>query len=184
MRGFLAEEIIAFKENSGLNSLTPQDIALFGLGGERKYAYGAEYRTFTGDHTVSYVFDIYVDTLGAHPNGYHKTFTFDLETGAELSVWSLFLPETNYLEILSQIARSELPESIATKSGIPVSDVNIDYINDGTTPMQANFDDFYFDGDDLVVIFQPYQVGPWVIGTQELRIPKSALVNILKSEYR
>lgn len=184
MRGFLEESIIDFKDNSGLSSLTPEDIEMFGLGGDRKYAFGATYRTFSSERTFSYVFDVYVDTLGAHPNAYHKTFTFDLATGAELGIWSIFEPQDAYLDVLPSIARRELPGLIATKAGIPVSDVDIDYIESGTEPTQFNYDDFYFDGDDLVVVFQPYQVGPWVIGTQELPIAKTELVNILKLEYR
>lgn len=184
MRNFLEEDIATFKEQSGLNALTAEDIEIMGLGGDRRFAYASTYHSYTSPRTVSYVFDIYVDTMGAHPNGFHKTFTFDLESGAALGIWSLFEPSDAYLDILPQIARRELPERIATKAGIPVSEVDTDYIASGTEPTQFNYDDFYLDGDTLVIIFQPYRVGPWVIGTQELPIPRTELVNILRSEYR
>ncbi len=184
MRTFIETEIISFKENSRLNSLTPEDIEMWGLGEERKFAYASEYHVYTSPRTVSYVFDVFVDTLGAHPNGYHRSFTFDRETGFELSIADLFADDAAYLGALSDIARRDLPGIIAAKGGTSVEEADTAYIETGTEPAVENFQTFYLEGSTLVIVFSPYQVGPWVIGTQELSIPRTELSHILKAEYR
>jgi hypothetical protein len=175
-RTFERNTIENFKTQSGLSSLTQEDIAMFGLGGERKYALGIEYDMYQSAATVSYVFMIYEDTLGAHPNGYYRTFTFDLATGAGLQLSQLFAPGVDYLTILSQRSREALYAQLG-QSAIP------DMLEPGTTPDEDNFQNFYLEGDALVIIFAPYQVGPWAIGTQEVRFPTASLTGLLKAEY-
>jgi hypothetical protein len=140
------------------------------------------YKTYQGPNTVSYVYSIYTDTLGAHPNGTYKTFTFDTRTGAELSLADLFAPGTNYAQYLSDYARAQLPAMIAARENVDVSQVDADMLNAGTTADAANFADFYLDGSNLVILFPPYAVGPYVLGTMELDIPLSSVPS-LKSDY-
>lgn len=140
------------------------------------------YETHQGPNTVSYVYSIYTDTLGAHPNGSYKTFTFDTRTGAELSLADLFAPGTNYAQYLSDYSRAKLPGMIAARENVGVSEIASDMLNAGTTADPANFADFYLDGSNLVILFPPYAVGPYVLGTMELDIPLSSVPN-LKSDY-
>jgi len=176
-RAFEETAITNFKEQNNLERLSAQDIAMFGLGGDRKYALGIEYEMRQSDATVSYVFMIYEDTLGAHPNAYYRTFTFDLASGAGLQLSQLFAPGVDYLTILSQKSREALYAELEENA---VSDM----LEAGTTPDEDNYQNFYLQGDALVIIFAPYQVGPWAIGTQEVRIPKSELSGMLKAEYQ
>ena len=53
----------------------------------------------------------------------------------------------------------------------------------GTAPSEENFSTFYLTDAELVIVFSPYQVGPWAIGTQTLPIPLSELQG-LRSAYR
>lgn len=175
--------ITQFKTESGLLNLTAEDIQIQGLGEERKYALGVEYKTYTGVRTVSYVYLIYQDTLGAHPNVFYRTFTFDTKTNATLTLGDVFAPGSHYLETLSAIARAELPAMVAARAGVTTAEVNIDYINDGTEPEETNFENFYLDGSDLVILFPPYQIGPYVLGSTEFHIPLSELSD-LKAEYK
>ena len=140
------------------------------------------YETHQGPNTVSYVYSIYSDTLGAHPNGTYKTFTFDTRTGAELSLADLFAPGTNYAQYLSDYSRSKLPAMIAARENVSASEVATDMLDAGTTADPANFSDFYLDGSNLVILFPPYAVGPYVLGTMELDIPLSNVPG-LKSDY-
>ena len=176
-RSFEERIIETFKDQSGLATLTEEEIEMFGLGNERKYAIGIDYEMYQSKATVSYVFMIYEDTLCAHPNGYYRTFTFDLETGAGLQLSELFAPDVDYLTVLSQKSREALYEQLGENA---VSDM----LEPGTTPDEDNYQNFYLEGDALVIIFAPYQVGPWAIGTQEVRIPTSELSGMLKAEYQ
>ena len=128
-------------------------------------------------HTVSYIFTIYEDTGGAHPFSYFKTFAFDTKTGAALSLADIFLPGASYLDRLSSISRSELP-------GIIGPGADTQFIQNGTTPEEKNFENFFFDNSDFVILFPTYQVAPYALGPQTLRIKTETLSDILKPEYR
>ncbi len=184
MKQFAEISVESFKEENQLLSLSAEDIEVQGLGGERKYAFGMEYELHTSDSTVSYVYLMYADTLGAHPNAYYRTFTFDKETGEGLTLGDLFVPGSDYLARLSSSSRAKLVTQIAEVSGVSESELNMDMIDAGTTPDEDNYLNFYLEGNALVIIFAPYQVGPWALGMQEVRLPKSELSAILKAKYQ
>jgi len=177
MKTFAEQEIARFKDNGEFDSMTAEDKAMLGYGDGRKQALGLEYKTYTSPATVSYVYLIYVDTFGAHPNAYYRTFTFDAATGEELHTDDLFTPTADYTSVLSSETRTRLKASLG-------ADAAIDMLEAGTTPDADNFQNFYLDGNALVIVFPPYQVGPYAIGTQEVRIPRASLGNALAARYR
>jgi len=140
------------------------------------------YKTYQSAHTVSYVYTMFSDTLGAHPNTTYKTFTFDTTNGQNLSLAMLFNSGTDYLTWLSNYSRAQLPAMIAARENVAVSDVDMDMLNAGTTADATNFQDFYLDGTNLVILFPPYAVGPYVLGSSELDIPASQIPG-LKTQY-
>lgn len=184
MEAFVRAEAETFKRESGLETLTPEDIELQNLGGDRVYTLSIQYELHESDEAVSYVYLIYADTMGAHPNAYYRTFAFDKATGTARNIGDLFAPGTGYLATLSELSRRELPVIIARKSGMAVENVGIDYIESGTEPVAENFQWFYLTDETLTLIFPPYQVGPWAIGTQEVPIPRAELAALLRPEYR
>lgn len=177
MKTFAEKEVAAFKDRSGLMTLTQADIEMMGLGGERKFALDIKYKSYASATTVSYVFTIYEDTLGAHPNGYYRTFTFDLASGEGLIITDLFDPSVDYLSVLSEKSRASLYATLGENA-------SRDMLEAGTTPYLDNFQNWYLTDTELVIIFAPYQVGPWAIGTQEVRIPKTGITALLRTEYR
>lgn len=182
MKAFVAGEIAQFKKDGNFPQLSAEDIQMLGLG-ERKYAIGIEYKTYQSASTLSYVYQIYVDTGGAHPNTYYHTFTFDKKSGAELTLADFFVPSAPYLQTLSDKARAVLPGKIAGMESVSVAEVDIEYIKSGTKPEAEAFQSFYFDGNRLVILFPPYQVGPYVLGMITLPIATSELKD-LKPEYK
>ncbi len=175
MKNFAEKEIARFIDNS-VASLTPEDIRIQGLGGDRKYVLDMDYDVFESSRTVSYLYHMYADTLGAHPNAYYRTFTFDKKTGEGLHLDDIFVSE-NYVDILSEKSRTSLHKTLGENA---VEDM----LEAGTTPFADNFQNFYLSGSDFVIVFPPYQVGPYAIGTQEVRIPLFEISSVLKTEYR
>lgn len=172
---FVLQETARFKD-SFVGELTAEDIQVQGLGGERIYTLLVDYDTYESTSTVSYVYHMNADTLGAHPNVYYRTFVFDTETGEGLHLDDLFVSDT-YLETLSEKSRTQL----RTTLGESVSE---EMLLAGTTPDADNFQNFYLSGTELVIVFPPYQVGPWAVGTQEARIPLSGLSSLLRTDYK
>lgn len=176
MEDFVRETLTEFKEQGKFDVLTPEEAALIGITETRKESVTITYEVREGARTVSYVFMLAIDTLGAHPNFFYRTFTFDLETGSELGISELFTNNSDYLTRLSSIAFFDLSKELGEES-------DVEYIREGVEPNALNFANFTIEGDRLVLLFPPYQVAPYAAGPQDVRIPLSQLKDILKSEY-
>lgn len=178
LKGFIENEIERFKENGNFANFTPEDIKMQGLDQGRKYILDVEYKTYSSAHTVSYVFTLMQDTLGAHPNTYYRTFTFSKATGGGLVLADVF--SGDYLTTLSKLSRAKLPAIIANRESVKVSEIDTDMLSAGTTPDEDNFQTFYLDGKNFVLLFPPYQIGPYVLGVVTLPILLSDLLGILR----
>jgi hypothetical protein len=177
MKIFISDTISEFKNQGNFDNLTPNAITTMGFDKGRKEKLQMLYLIASSPHTISYLFTIYEDTLGAHGNMFFHTFIFNTSTGAPLALADVFLPDSNYLETLSSMSRAKLPAIIGQYS-------NADFFKSGTMPDEKNFQNFFFDNRDFVILFPPYQVAAFVAGPQTLRIPLSELSGILRPEYR
>lgn len=177
IRSFVSETIAQFKEDGDFADLTEKEAQMMGVGEDRKASLRILYLIAPAPHTVSYIFTIYADTLGAHGNMFFKTFPFDSSAGELLSLGDLFASRTPYLEMLSTMSRALLPDVIGEAADARM-------IASGTAPEEENFSNFFLDNQNLVLLFPPYQVAPYAAGPQTLRIPLSDLSSILKPEYR
>lgn len=139
------------------------------------YALGITYKTYSSESFVSYVYAVYLDTGGAHPNGFYTTFVFD-QTGTNTEIKNLFAPGSDYLARLSAKARAGV---VADLKGRFDGEGEPTIFEEGVTPVEANFQTFYLDKDALVLVFPPYQVAAYAAGTIEVRIPLVDLKDIL-----
>ncbi len=176
-RQFSENTAEGFKEDGQLGSLTDADAKIQGLDSSRKYSLSDTFDFYSSPSTISYNFEIYSDTLGAHPNTYYRSFTFDAKTGTSLGLGDLFVSGVNYLNTLSTLSRTSLTSQLGD-NGSPET------INAGTTPDEDNFQNFVIDGKNLVIFFPPYQVAAYAAGPQSVKIPFSQLSSILKAKYK
>ncbi|MDB5245086.1 MAG: Immunogenic protein precursor [Parcubacteria group bacterium] len=184
MEKWVTDQIATFKSESKLDSLTPEDIKMQGLDQGQMYALTIAYKTHTGSATISYDYEIYANTLGAHPNTYYHTFTFDKQSGTLLELTDLFNNETDVSGMLGVRTRADLPKIIAKLENTSVSEVDTDSIDYGTDAnTMSNFENFYIENGNLVIVFAPYQVGPYALGTVLDPIPLSSLKDSLNSKY-
>lgn len=139
------------------------------------YAFDVTYKTYSSTNFVSYVYAIYLDTGGAHPNGFYTSFVFD-HKGTKVDIKDLFTPGSNYLSRLSTTARASVIAELKTRFG---GEGEPTIFEEGVTAVDANFQTFYLDKDALVLVFPPYQVAAYAAGTIEVRIPLKDLKDIL-----
>ncbi|MEK7108977.1 MAG: RsiV family protein, partial [Patescibacteria group bacterium] len=159
------------------------------LAGEKgfQYAFSVRYEEFpktqTSAHYNSFLYSIYQDTGGAHPNGYFVTFVFDQfkPTGVPLKLSDLFKPGADYLARLSQAATPQVRQQVSERLG---SDAVPAIFDEGLKPAEENFQNFTVDGDSLHIFFPPYQVAPYAAGTFDITIPLSSLGDILAPDVR
>lgn len=119
--------------------------------------------------------DYYVAGM-AHPNIYYESLNYDLINDKQISLADLFNPGSDYLTVLSNFSRETL------KTLISPDYYSEDFVLPGTEPTLENFQVFNFTKDKIVITFNPYQVGPWVIGPQFVEIPFSELVDIINQD--
>lgn len=173
----LADEIANFKQDSGLNTLTPDDIKVQGLSADHHYALDMEYKMYTSSTTVSYAYQVYADTLGAHPNGYYMTFTFD-QDGNQVMLADLFDPASSWLADISKAVTTQVTAQIKALTG--GGDASMDIYPEGVAATPDNFKSFYLDGDTLGILIPPYQVAAYAAGSFDVRIPLASLAKDLK----
>jgi len=177
MKTSVKETIAQFKKDGNFDHLTPEDIQMMGFDQGRQWFLETTYATSSSTRTVSYIYETYEFTGGAHGNTAFTTFVFDRNTGNRLSLSDIFTPGSAYLDRLSALSRAKLPAITGANS-------DASFIEPGTTADAKNFENFYFDGNTLVLVFPPYQVGPYALGVVHLSIPTKELSSVLKPEYQ
>ena len=175
----LRASIEQFKTDSNLEHLTPEDIEIQGLGGERKYTLDITYEAHASDNFFSYIFTIYSDTLGAHPNVFFKTFVFN-GVGEEVALSDLFKENFHYLERLSGEAYQQIIAQLRERIGIEITPDMEETVRIGTSPTPETLQFFYLDGGALHIIIPPYQAAAYAAGYFDISVPLSSLKDILK----
>lgn len=176
----IADEIASFKSDSNLDTLTAEDAKIQNLSKDHRYALDMEYKEATSSGTVSYAYQVYADTLGAHPNLYYKTFVFDQE-GNRIALADLFAASSTdsggYLKQISDLATAQIKDQLTSRLGEAPGE---SFFTEGTAPNPDNFQNFVIDGSDLAFLIPPYQVAAYAAGSFEVRIPLSQLSAVLK----
>ncbi len=131
------------------------------------------YDTYAYKNYVTYVFTIFLDTAGAHPNTYIKSITFDKEKQQIVTIDSLVRQYPNLLKQLSTLSLEELKHSEKFKEQ-GYQDI-IGMLEDGTKPIAKNFRNFAFTEKGLLLFFENYQVAPYFYGSFQVNIPYSSL---------
>lgn len=139
------------------------------------------------------------NTGGAHPIPVDATFVYDTRAGKVIAFDDLFADPGAARERLSQVARKALEKKLLAK--IPGDEHTTPkarkewttnmrkMITEGTQPTAENFSEFVIlagAGDKasgLELIFSPYQVAPYVYGSQTVDVPVDVFGNLLKPAY-
>ncbi len=112
----------------------------------------------------------------AHPMTIITTFNYSTLIYGELnSPGKLFKSDFDYLGYLSGKCIASLKQ-YAKEVG---ADGNDDMINEGASPSEENFRNWYIENDSLIIVFNPYQAGPYVMGVQTVSIPLSEMLDML-----
>ncbi len=126
------------------------------------------------------VFEEYMDTSGAHPNGNYTTFNFSLPDGRQI-----FLPEmldgARGIKRLSDLVQADLLKRIGTGADA-ASDP--DTIKMGSGPYADNFKDFVLLPDKIHILFPAYQVASYAVGPQEAFVSLASLKDVLRKDWR
>ncbi len=174
IRIFIQNSVSQFKIDNNIDSLSQTDKDFIFQNGA-KYEINSEYKIYDGESVATVVFSISDYTGGAHGGLVIKSLNYN-KAGQRISIGDLFKPQSNYLAKLSTLSKAKLKASLADSLGA--------WSDEGVAPISSNFETFYMTDGVLHIIFQPYQVAPWVAGAPEVSIDiKSELGDITNPEF-
>ncbi|MEP6896281.1 MAG: RsiV family protein [Chloroflexota bacterium] len=116
-------------------------------------------------------FAFYADSA-AHPGLNSMTLNYDLSQGRELTLGDLFLPDSNYLDVISKYCTAELSKQPFFDS--PFSD--------GAKPTPENYRNWTLSPDGVTITFDTYQVAPSAAGPQQVVVPFGVLKSSLNPQ--
>ncbi|WP_028387728.1 DUF3298 and DUF4163 domain-containing protein [Legionella fairfieldensis] len=132
-----------------------------------------DYKTkFQNKNALSLLFTVSSYNRGAaHPNHVMKSLNF--LNGQVVTLDQLFKPDSNYLTEIANFSRNAVMKKKLADA---------DWVAKGTSPATDNYENWYFTSDGLAVVFDTYQVAPYVYGPQTVQIPRTTLAAWLRPE--
>lgn len=121
-------------------------------------------------HLISIRFTIQGYITGVpHFYHYHRIINFNIDTGQEIELSDLFVPDTHYLSLLSNYTRAILQRKL--------SDQHL--IAHGTTAVFENFQIWNIQPKGLLITFEKSTVAPDIQGAQTVFVPYSTLQHVI-----
>lgn len=136
-----------------------------------KYAFSADYTIAHSTTTISYIYQVYTFTGGAHGGTDIVPITYD-EKLQEIPVEQI-IPDDK-LEIVSKYCYDDLLKQKKERLGTDAP-IDTSWLLEGTKATRDNYSRAWYDGNDVVVSFGQYQVGAYVEGVYEVKVPKGLL---------
>lgn len=133
------------------------------------------------DKVVCLEFDIFRYPLhAAHPMTFVATRHYNLGTGELLELDSLFADPDKALSIIAGQAKAKTREYMKIRMGSDFADdaaslLDEGWFKEGTAPTRDNYSNLILLPEGIKVVFQQYQVLPYVFGLVEYTVPISDL---------
>ncbi|CAB1277389.1 DUF3298 and DUF4163 domain-containing protein [Candidatus Nitrosacidococcus tergens] len=140
------------------------------------------------------------DTGGAHPLPIEMSFIYNKQAQRIITFNDLFIDPQTARQQFSKFSRTVLKEKLLNQISSQLSNMQVqqeqykfitEAINEGTQPIQSNFSEFILLATDasskiniLQLIFPPYQVVPYVYGTQVVEIPLKIFADFINPIYK
>ncbi len=127
------------------------------------------------NNILSIRFQMFEMMLGAaHPNTTFKSMNFDLKTGDMLKLADMYKSNDNYLQTLSEAVRPKLVKFLYPDlRKVNVKNSDVEWIYDGTKPVEKNFSIWNIYENNLLLTFPAYQVAAYVYGARTVTLPLS-----------
>lgn len=124
--------------------------------------YGSPEKIISSGKLFCIVFDEYIYYGGAHGSSNKITLCFSKGKNKKLSIQEA---SGISLEEISRLCYDTLLTRMAEEE---FSDLS--WLQEGTDPIEENYESFYIENNILTIYFNPYQVGPYALGTLAVQI--------------
>ncbi|OQA21424.1 MAG: Peptidoglycan-N-acetylmuramic acid deacetylase PdaC [Actinobacteria bacterium ADurb.Bin346] len=132
--------------------------------------------TFRGDYSIllshgnrflSIPFIFYYFTGGAHGNSFNVMLNYDLKNYSKIELKNIFKPGFDYVSFISDYCIEDV-KSQNRQMGFEPDEK---WIKEGASANEENFRNFVLNDDELIIIFDPYEVAPYAAGSVFVKIP-------------
>ncbi|CAI9391825.1 DUF3298 and DUF4163 domain-containing protein [Niallia sp. Sow4_A1] len=129
-----------------------------------KFEYITNYKVkFNSNNKLSIIFNDYQFTGGAHGNTVISSYNFDLKSGNQLTLDDFLTSEREYEKVTNYaLAYMKKHPEIFYSDSTEFADFKV-----------TNETNFFLSDKGIVLIFQQYEVGPYVSGNPSILIPTS-----------
>lgn len=118
--------------------------------------------------SIQFLVDFYADGA-AHPGRYSISVNHDLASGEDINLADLFIQNSDYLKIISDLCKAELS----------TRDIGFQDFSTGADPLPENYTRWNLSNEGfLVITFDEYQVAPYAAGPQTVTIAITDLQGI------
>ncbi|MGH8124965.1 MAG: RsiV family protein [Rhodanobacteraceae bacterium] len=143
------------------------------------------------------------DTGGAHPIPVEAAFVYDRKADKLITLDELFTDPDAARKALANFAHNTLLKKFTADAPQPGDGTSpaavrewktstVQMLDDGTAPTTVNYSVFVVRAGDgpsspspgITLVFPPYQVAPYVYGTQAVKVPAGIFSKFLKPDYR
>jgi hypothetical protein len=119
--------------------------------------------------SIKFEMDGYIQGA-AHPYHLSRTLNFDLEKGQEITLDSLFLPNSDYLVTIANYCAAQLK----------TRDIGFDdMFSQGASPVLENYHNWNITSEGLLITFDEYQVAAYAAGPQTVVVPYAELAALI-----
>lgn len=144
--------------------------------------YSYLYTTYKTFYNNSSLFSFSFETSSApdcsnHPYNFTSTLNYSITSVGAFGLSDIFLKDKPYLKFISDHCIRELKKRAAEEK-VDAEET----INEGAAPIESNFRVFNVNDKELLITFNPYQVGPWIWGSQTVSIPLSEIKSMIDPE--
>lgn len=176
VRGVIDTKLAQFKTDNDPAKFSTQELADYGPNKDRPYSFITIYKAYASKSVLTHRVDTYMYTGGAHGNTFIETFMYTSD-GVLTKPQDLFVDQTG----VQKFSELVINEALALTDYKEV--INTEWLADSAGPDVSNFKTLAFDGTDIVVIFQQYDIAPYAAGIIEVRVPLNKLTGVLKPEF-
>ena len=118
--------------------------------------------------SLKFDFRFYSDGA-AHPGLYSITLNYDLNQNRKLGLADLFLPNSNYLEVIANYCIAELSRQPGFEGGF----------SEGAKPTAENYRNWNITPEGMLITFDIYQVAPGASGPVQVLVPYAQLKDVI-----
>src|SRR5579885_215947 len=167
------DEISGFRNQVKENASIQQKMPKNKISNNLYIDYDTSYIRSKHNHIISirFSFQGYVGGT-AHPYHHQLALNYNLDTSQKIELSDLFLPESNYLEILSGYTSNVLSRRLQNRQ----------MISDCTAARPENFANWNIKPNGLLITFDESKVAPYVYGAQTVLVPYTALQQVISPD--